>query len=213
MSNIKALYEIAPSVRYAVGSMLPVAPGVQNVEVDMPLLFERSIRDGQTPDQIARALAKRAMKDPNNSGFRAIAAMNLAKLAPLVAQFAKLTKALLANLRANRAAILDSMNDARHLGYKTVGHLWEFARTLMNRISDPAIKAQARALFRLQAAATLFEKSGDYDDAAKKWTTDNSGGLWIYLPGKKDAFLKRGYAQTRFARETGWNKLLEALYP
>jgi hypothetical protein len=205
MANIEALYEISPSVRYAVGSELPIGGLDATIVTDMPLLFERMIRDGQPPEEIARALAKQAMK-ATSTGVTTAVAMNLGKLAPLVAQVGKLTKALIASFP--RGAIAAAMKRARDPQQMGMGDLWTFARNILQNVRDPAVQAEARALFRLEAGATLFEKTRPLQTGTKP-VARNWGGLSIYMPQTKEDFLKRGYPQTRFARETGWNKLLE----
>jgi hypothetical protein len=83
-----------------------------------------------------------------------------------------------------------------------MGDLWLFARRVQGGAADPAVAAAAKALFRLQAGATLYEKASD---------REGTGGLSIYMPIKYEgSLLALGYRQTRFAKDTGWDKLMRA---
>jgi hypothetical protein len=201
MASVEALYEIAPSVRYAVASELPIYAyvGKGTVPVDTPLLFEELVRQGLAPEAMARTLAKRSI-DKNSDGVDTIVAMDLRKLEPLVKQIAKLVQALMALSPADKVLVRQALTASR-VGEKQwgVGDLWRFARALDKTVKDPAVQREVKALYRAQAGATLFEKS-----KAK----DGTGGLSFHLPFGK---LFRGYDKTRFARDTGWDRMLAAM--
>jgi hypothetical protein len=201
MANIEALYEIAPSVRYAVASEVPIT-GYGNggtVVVDSPLLYEKLVREGKAPADIARELAK-AVTRKDAGGVSTVVAMDLAKLSPLVKQIGKLVTALQALGPADMKLVSAALSSAR-IGARSwaVGDLWLFARAIDKTVKNPAVQKEVKALYRLQAGATLFERSKE---------KNGTGGLSIYLPlGGK---VELAYAKTRFARETGWDRLLKA---
>jgi hypothetical protein len=200
MSNIEALYEIEPSVRYAVGSMRSISPYTKTTITDLPMLLEKMARSGEKPEQVARALAKAAMaKDA--SGIESVTAIELRKLQPLVRQINALVAALLKSPQdlANLKGWLDDARDDGAGMNRPMGDLWLFARRVQLGATDPAVLAAAKGLFRLQAGATLYEK-GD---------GKHTGGLSIYMPTQYEgSLLALGYRQTRFAKETGWDQLM-----
>jgi hypothetical protein len=202
MGSIEALYEIAPSVRYAVASELPItgSAGKGTVAVGTPLLFEKLVRDGMEPKAMARTLAQRSV-DKEADGVATIVAMDLSRLDALVKQIAQLVRALQALPPAADARVREALLSAR-VGKDEwgVGDLWRFARALDKAIQDPAVQREVKALYRAQASATLFEKS-----TAK----DGTGGLSVHLPQQHGLF--PAYAKSRFARDTGWPELLRRL--
>jgi hypothetical protein len=214
MASIEALYEIAPSVRYAVASELPISDSAHTVISDQPLLLERLAREGLPPAQVARELARLAM-GKGSEGVRTEVAIETAKLEPLVAAVARLSAALLQS--PDRWLLARVLRDT--------GDLWVIARNLEKLGKSPEVKAAAHALFRLQAGATLYERSSRGTAASVRSTErgsilgppalrtklNDAGGLSIYSGGSGAKFLNHGYAQTRFARATGWDKVLRAI--
>jgi hypothetical protein len=214
MGNLESLYEIAPWVRYVVASEYLVYPD-STVTQAQPLLFETLMRDGLAPAQVARELARLAT---HQFVRHSQVAIDTARLQPLVDAVAKLAAAVLKAPSSDHAALADIL--------RQTADLWVVARNLEARAKDPQVKAAAHALFRLQAGATLYERSskgvaaftGDGDGfhpappgPGPALDLRNAGGLSIYAGGSGDKFLSRGYAQTRFARATGWDKVLRAL--
>jgi hypothetical protein len=202
MANIEALYEIAPSVHYAVASEQVIwgEVGKGTVTTNAPLLFEKLMRDGVAPEAMARELAKRSI-DKDSDGVATIVAMDLTKLQPLVKQFGRLVQALLALKQADKVRVRQALLGSRIDDPKNgVGDLWLFVRGVDMMVKDAAVQRELKPLYRLQAAATLFEKSKG---------KDGSGGLSVHLPTKGP--VTRGYTKTRFAQETGWDKLLKAV--
>jgi hypothetical protein len=207
MATIEALYEIAPSVRYVVGSENPIRSGA-TVVLDQPLLFERLAREGVPPAQAARELARQALRKFDNSVVSEVA-IDTARLAPLVAQVAKLSAALLQGPASERDALTAAVQQTS-TAYEV--DLWALARNLERGAQTPAVKAAAHALFRLQAGATLYERSTVMAPGVANMygNTGKGGGMSIYGGGRGKKFLDHGYAQTRFARATGWDKVLRA---
>jgi hypothetical protein len=225
MASVEALYEIAPSVRFAVASENPINGRAATVIEEQPQLFERLVRMGTPPAQLARELARQATLK-NSRGVTSEVAIDTAQLAPLVDQIGKLSSALLQAPRSERAVLARAIEETP--GGRT-RDLWQLVRTLQRTAQTAPVKEAARTLFRLQARATLYERTpGDAAFVDERPTRSrevmapdreapgmpeapNPGGLSIYAGGSGLSFLDHGYVQTRFARATGWDKVLRAL--
>jgi hypothetical protein len=228
MGNVEAMYEMDGAVRYAIASQQVIKSRATVVDV-LPAAFDRLIRLQKPPELIARSLASQAMPakvkkrvlygDPTvgdqlpdkaeQSGFESVSAIDIAQLKPLAQATAVLVKALKKKLNVGDedAAVAAAYDQTPKVSREGYGDLSTFAGELAARVKDPAVRTAAKAVQEAMQKALLFHKD----------VTGEQHGLSVYMPRRnkleEKKFIKHGYAQTRFARETGWDKLLRGFMP
>jgi hypothetical protein len=236
MGNVEALNEVRGLTRYAVASE-NVSQTVTNSNVTMSQLFDELAGKGEEPENIARKLAQAAHADtgkmpaPNAitpSGYNTIAAFDVDKVGEVTAAVADLKGALLKAMPTQADAIVKAY-DAVPLvdpsrGTSSASHqrdLIAFTDALKANVSDPLVQQAADRAATAARACMLFQADA-FGDAAH--------GLSIWLPRFEEfapdsrtaqqskayqaelmKFADSGYAQTAFAKETGWNEFLTAV--
>lgn len=219
MANVEAMYEMEPIARFIVASQTPIW-GVPHAMRSLTIAFEKLIRLGKPGSEVARLVAAQAIparvkreaevepsvlaRLPANteSGYRSVVAVDTAKLKPLVASLDGLARALLAALPTHGAAIVAAYDapPAYAPGVaSSMRDLWMFTSELLQRVKEPQVVAQVRAVRAAQTAAMLFEK--DHLGAAK--------GLTIVMPGVGRTGTPP--PRSRFLRETSWGEFIAAI--
>jgi hypothetical protein len=225
MGNVEAMYELDGAARYAVASQQEIQDRATANDV-LPRAFDRLIRLQKPPELIARSLAAQAMpaqvkkrvlyNDPtvgdrvpakaDQSGFGSVSAIDIARLKPLAQATAGLVAAVKAKLTKGdeTGAVVAAYDLTPSLARAGYGDLWSFASELAARVKEPAVRDAAKAVQGALQRALLFHKDA----------TGVQHGLSVFMPPRSrldQKFIQHGYAQTRFARETGWASLLQSL--
>jgi hypothetical protein len=224
MGNVEAMYELDGAARYAIASQQEIVNRATANDV-LPRAFDRLIRLQKPPELIARSLAAQAMparvkkrvlyeddaigkKVPakeGQSGFGSVSAIDIARLKPLAQATAGLVAAVKKLISGDESgAVVAAYDLTPSLARAGYGDLWSFAGELAARVKDPEVRAAAKAVQDALQKALLFHKDA----------TGVQHGLSVFMPPRSrldQKFIEHGYAQTRFARETGWAGLLHSL--
>jgi hypothetical protein len=218
MGNVEALYELRGTTRYAVASE-DVSYSKENSNLTMPKLFDDLASRDVEPAEIARQLAiaanAKSVKDANgaHSGYTTMAAVDIGRMDELKTAINSLAGSLKAAMPTHRAAIVAAYDavplfngeETPDKSYEQSRDLWAFTAQLQQKVNEPGVQRTVAQVRQAQKAAMLHERDS---------YGSNANGLSIFMPVRgSDAtkwgpFLKDGYLQLRFAKDTGWNEFL-----
>jgi hypothetical protein len=221
MANVEALYELRGTTRYAVASE-DVSYSKENSNLTMTKLFDDLASKDTEPAEVVRQLAiaahAKGVKDGNgnHSGYTTIAAVDIGRMDELKSAINGLALSLKAAMPAHQATIMAAYDatplfnghDAPDKTYEQSRDLWAFTAQLLQQVNEPGVQRTVQQVRTAQRAAMLHERDS---------YGSNANGLSIFMPvrgsdqTKWAPFLKSGYPQLRFAKDTGWDDFLAAV--
>jgi hypothetical protein len=206
MSNVEALYEISPVVRFAVGSSDGIFADEKTVIDTVPWAFERLVREGKPPEHIAGVLAGLATTDRS---YPNIARVDLAIMPELTRAMSQLVAAANRALARNPAAILRAYDTTPRLAplelpNRWLGDLWTLLTNLM-AVDDKDVQAAAKTARDIQGKMI----GASWDSLARPTS------ISIVMPtlARLETDLANPYypKDTKFHRDTGWSTFLRNL--
>ena len=215
MGNAEALYELRDTAKVVIASE-DVVMATQHTVADFSRELARLSALPLAPQQIGAQLVAFARANQPQSGYSTIAALDMRHMGEFKRAMNGLSNSLLATLPAHRAQIMtayDAVPELIRSPHTGQRDLISFCNQLIRNVSNPAVQ-QAALDVKQVLKRRLFI-------AAKDSEGDHANGLSIFMPPSRSAqqqlppgigaIANVGYLNTRFAKETSWNRFIQAL--
>lgn len=213
MGAIEVAYEFRDVASVLVASEDNLMGDDVDLVMDYDVTFGQiASRTGHLPasaQELGKALVHEAHPERARSGAFTLAAIDMDRVADVKRQINVLSKALLAAMPARRAGILAAWQQTPYMYRDSRGNsshrdIVAFCKRLKASVADPAVQEAAQDLSRSikEDLVLSYRRKAPEKDLAH--------GLSIYMPAPDEAF-DDAYMKTRFARDTLWPRVIQAI--
>lgn len=182
---------------------------VMNYDVTFGKLSRSTGWERASAQDLGKALVHEARPERVRSGAFTLAAIDMDRVADVKRQVNVLSKALLAGMPGHRADIMAAWQETPFMyrdsqGTSSHRDIIAFCKRLRAKVGDRAVQDAALDLSRVikEELVLSYRRKGPEKDVAN--------GLSIYMPSPDEAF-NDSYLKTRFARETLWPRVIQAV--
>jgi hypothetical protein len=157
---------------------------------------------------LGKALVDHARPERARSGAFTLAAIDMERIAGVKRQMNVLSNALLAAFPRHRKAILEAWNGTPFMyrdsqGVSSHRDIIAFCKRLRAEVNDAGVQAAALELSQaVKGLIISYRYKGPERDLAH--------GLSMYMPAPDEQF-NQSYLKTRFARDTSWPRVIQAI--
>lgn len=213
MGNVEAIYELRDAAKVIIASEDSVQVTENTIIHFTSELTRLSSQRGISAKQIGRQMSIfGAAKNPQ-SGYFTIAAYDMARIGQLKTSINRLSNTLIRALPAHKQQIrqaYDSVPELTNSPGTGQRDLWNFMNQLYRHVPNQAVKQEALNVKR--SLEKFMIHSRDKEGA-------NAHGLSIFMPATRSKQTNMppsfgqikniGYLQTRFAKDTSWDKFIK----
>lgn len=215
MGNVEALYELRDVTKVAIASEDSIM-ATQNTVVDFTKQLAALSAQPIAPQEIgARMVAFGNARNPN-SGYSTIAAIDMRYMDEFKRSMNVLSNTLLAAMPAQKAQILaayDSVPELHNSPQTGQRDLIALLNNLIKMVPNPNVSQAALGVKQVLKQHLII--------SAKDREGTDANGLSIFMPPSKigpqqlppdfGKIANTGYLNTRFAKETSWDRFVETL--
>jgi hypothetical protein len=214
MGNIEAVYELRDVTSYLIASEDSIRASKDTTFDFTQRLAEMVGQPNINPREVVKTMAISANAKNQNSGYSTIAAIDMNRIKFLKTSVNVLSQEILRAFPAHKAEIISAYDSVPELSVSPrTGQrdLWSFSRGLA-KVNDTGLNRAALAVVA-ELKQTLIHTRDKEGSGAN--------GLSIFMPPRKgqlnmptdfDIISKVGYSNTRFAKETEWDKVIEVIF-
>jgi len=214
MGNVEAVYEMKDFTNYLIASEDSIGATKDTTFEFTQRLAEMVGKPNPNPREIARTMAISANAKNENTGYATIAAIDMSNIKDLKTSINVLSSQILKSLPNHKSEILNAYDNVPELKISPrTGQrdLWALCKALA-KINDNNLR-QASLNVVKELKSTLVSQSDKEGNAAN--------GLSIFMPPRKgqlnlpndfDLIKEAGYANTKFAKETQWDKVIDTIF-
>ncbi|MBC7542442.1 MAG: hypothetical protein H7338_06900, partial [Candidatus Sericytochromatia bacterium] len=210
MGNVETAYELRDLADVLIASEDNISAGDAST-IAFTAELNRQLRTPQ-PDArvIGRQMAIFAEATQMGSDYRAISAVELARMDEIKRTVNVLTNDLLAAMPTHGEAILKAYDAVPNIVISNSSQrdLWTFCKHLNQDVNDPVIRKSSLAVKAAVKKALLHTRDRE---------NERCQGLSICMPPRKDIHkimawpLFQASLNSQFAKATGWNRFIEAV--
>lgn len=214
MGNVEAIYEMRDIANYVIASEDSIGATKDTTFDFTQRLAEMVGKPNPNPKEIAKAMAISANAKNEDTGYSTIAAIDMSNIKDLKTSINVLSSEILRALPKNKEQILNAYDNVPELKVSPrTGQrdLWSFCKALA-KVNDSSLR-QASLNVVKELKSTLISQSDKEGNAAN--------GLSIFMPPRKgqlnlpndfDLVKEVGYINTKFAKETQWDKVIDTIF-
>jgi hypothetical protein len=214
MGNLEAVYELRDVTNYLIVSEDSIRASNDTTVEFTKRLAEMVGQPNPNPREIARTMEISANANNEESGYSTIAAVDMSRIKDVKSAVNVLGNEILRAFPQHKDEIIgvyDAVPELIVSPRTGQRDLWALCKGLA-KLNIPALRNAALNVVKELKTAMLHQNDKEGPAA---------NGLSIFMPHRKeqlnlpndfDLFTKVSYVHTRFAKDTGWDKVIETIF-